>query len=123
MKWVFQLLPLAFLGMLGCTPRAAMRLQSRERERPPSLVKPDLFPAKYRDGLRAVDAELKKKGEKAEQFYVEVEERDGQFVFHLWHETAFLPQNGVVRGNPGGKCRDVRYDPQKQQIVRTLFWQ
>jgi hypothetical protein len=44
-------------------------------------------------------------------------------MFHLWHESAFLPENRNVVGNPGGKCRDVWYDPEKRTVVKVFWWQ
>ncbi len=78
------------------------------------------FPAKYKEGLLAVAAAV----ENPEEFMVEIEEERGPvYVFHLWHQSAFLPQNRGLMGNPGGKCRDVRFDPATRKIVAILFWQ
>ena len=85
----------------------------------------DAFAAEYREGARSVAESLEVTGEKAAEFYAEVEPNEnGQIViFHLWHESAFEPRNRGVVGNPGGKCRDVRYDVGQRKVVQTLFWQ
>lgn len=59
------------------------------------------------------------------EFYVELEERDSGtlYVLHLWHQSAFLPENIGMNGNPGGKCRDVWYSVKERKIIKTLFWQ
>jgi len=83
-------------------------------------LKPSAFAAKYHEGILAVAAAV----ENPEEFFVEIEEVRGPvYVFHLWHQSAFLPQNRGLMGNPGGKCRDVRFDPATRKIVSILFWQ
>jgi hypothetical protein len=88
-------------------------------------VNVDAFPAEYREAVRTVAAALAEYGERAEEFQADVEPKeDGQILlFHLWHESAFEPRNRNVVGNPGGKCRDVRYDVKQRKVTQTLFWQ
>jgi hypothetical protein len=57
-------------------------------------------------------------------YFARVEPQDGhELVFHLWHKTAFLPENRGGAGNPGGKCLDVVYDTKKHKIVQDWAWQ
>lgn len=106
----------------GCSATAPT---DRPRSKPTPLVNVDAFAAEYREAARSVAASLAEKGEKADEFYADVEPKeDGQIlIFHLWHESVFEPQNGNVVGNPGGKCRDVRYDVRQGKVTQTSFWQ
>ena len=98
-------------------------------DRPPAgllpLADPGAFPAEYRPAARAVADAVAGDGERPGEFFAEVEagRPDGAVVFHLWHRSAWEPGNRGVPGNPGGKCRDVRFDPSRGQVVETLFWQ
>jgi hypothetical protein len=64
-------------------------------------------------------------GERPEEFFAEVEvsRANGMLVFHLWHRSAWNPENRGAVGNPGGKCRDVYFDPRRGEVTQTLFWQ
>jgi hypothetical protein len=88
-------------------------------------VNVDAFAADCREAVRSVAASLTENGERPEEFHADVERKeDGQIlIFHLWHESAFEPQNSNVVGNPGGKCRDVQYDVRQRKVTQTLFWQ
>jgi hypothetical protein len=93
--------------------------------KPVALANIDAFPAEYREAVQTVAGSLAENGERPEQFYADVQpEEDGQIlIFHLWHESAFEPQNRGVAGNPGGKCRDVQYDGRQRRVTQSLFWQ
>ena len=69
--------------------------------------------------------DLRRTGDNPSEFYITVEPSDsgGVAVFHLWHEAAFYPENAHVRGNPGGRSRDIWYDLRKHGIPKRLFWQ
>jgi hypothetical protein len=103
---------------------------SREEQhnRPPAGLLPladaGAFPVDRQTAARAVADALARSGEPPEEFFAEVEDgRDGVVVFHLWHRSAFDPENRGGHGNPGGKCRDVYFDPSRGEAIRTLFWQ
>jgi hypothetical protein len=95
------------------------------RTMPTQLTNIDAFAVEHRDGVRAVAASLGAGGDRAEEFFAEVEpEAGGQvLVFHVWHESAFEPRNRGAVGNPGGKCRDMKYDVRERRVTQTLFWQ
>ena len=80
-----------------------------------------LFPEKFRPAVQKVAKSVGK----PEEFFANIEEtkNTGELVFHLWHQDAFKPENMNVVGNPGGKCRDVYFDPQKGEVTKTLWWQ
>ena len=88
-----------------------------------SLVSVEDFAPGLRNAAKAAAAALRATGENPQEFFVEIEETADAVVLHLWHEDAFLPENANVVGNPGGKCRDMYYDPQTGTITKTLFWQ
>ena len=83
------------------------------------------FAADQQAGARAVADAVVRSGERPEEFFAEVDagSADGIVVFHLWHRSAWNPENRGVVGNPGGKCRDVYYDAKRGEVIRTLFWQ
>jgi hypothetical protein len=118
--------PLLLFGIAsafaGCSPAAPT---DRPRTKPTPLVDVDGFAAQHRDAARAVAASLAADGDRPDEFYADVEpEQEGQsLVFHLWHESAVELGNRDVVGNPGGKCRAVRYDVRQRRVVQTLFWQ
>jgi hypothetical protein len=95
------------------------------RTKPTPIVSIDAFPAEYQEAAQAVAKSLVENDESVEEFYADVEPKeDGRILlFHLWHESAFEPRNRNVVGNPGGKCRDVRYDVRQRRVTQTLFWQ
>ena len=46
------------------------------------------------------------------------------YVFHLWHESAFQTIPGhVVLGNPGGRCLDFFVDVAANKVTKKLCWQ
>lgn len=96
-----------------------------ERPVPPRIVDGEKFPAEYRQAAQDVAASLTQGGDDPAAFHAEVEKtEEGQvLVFHLWHESAFLPENRNVAGNPGGKCRNVWYDVKQNKVIEALFWQ
>ena len=85
------------------------------------LGTPTAFPEKYREAVVAAAGAVKAPHE----FYVEIEEKPAEHsvVLHLWHATAFLPENRGMMGNPGGQCRDIVYDTRARKVVKVLFWQ
>jgi hypothetical protein len=89
------------------------------------LVDTAAFPAQYREAARAVALSLSQVGEDPKEFFAAIDSESGGrvLVFHLWHTSAFEPQNVNVPGNPGGKCRNVIYDTESHKVTRTLFWQ
>jgi hypothetical protein len=106
----------------GCTATAPT---DPPRTKPTPLVNVDAFAEEYRGPVRTVAESLVENGERAEEFYADVEPKEeGQILlFHLWHESAFESRNRNVPGNPGGKCRDVRYDVRQRKVMQTQFWQ
>lgn len=78
---------------------------------------------KERRALSAARAELVRVLEDPSQFFASVQATDELVLLELWHQSAFLPQNCAVTGNPGGKCRTLAYDPKKARITSTKFWQ
>jgi len=87
------------------------------------LGQTDAFPPEWREAAGAVAASVTEGGEVPGEFYAEVSAEKGTLVFHLWHESAFLPANRGGPGNPGGKCRDVTYDTAARKVASALFWQ
>jgi hypothetical protein len=115
--WLFQ-------PPMPSQPSAPGKLTIPSRLTP--IAKADAFAEEYREAAQKVAASLTASGEKAEDFYTEEVEpkRDGRIlVFHLWHVSAFEPQNQNMAGNPGGECRDVEYDTAQHKVTSTLFWQ
>ncbi len=122
-KYILPLLLFLLVSAIcGCSVTAP---SSQPRAKATPLANIDAFAPEYREAARTVTATLEENGEKAEEFYADVETgEDGQvMVFHLWHESAFEPENRNVSGNPGGKCRDMRYDVGQRKVMQTLFWQ
>jgi hypothetical protein len=122
-KRILPLLLFALASALaGCVPTAPI---DRPRPKPTPLTDVDAFAAEHRDAVQAVAASLADGGDRPAEFYADLEpEQGGQaLVFHLWHESAFEPRNRDTVGNPGGKCRDVRYDLRQRKVTQTVFWQ
>lgn len=93
--------------------------------KPAPLTDVDAFAEAHRQAARSVAASLTAHGERPQEFYAEIEAGAGGrvLIFHLWHQSAFEPDNRHVAGNPGGKCRDVHYDVARREVTATLFWQ
>lgn len=84
------------------------------------LSNPSAFPPRFQEAISAAASSLPN----PEEFYVEVEEAPGPvYVLHLWHQSAFSQENLGKMGNPGGKCRDIRFDPIKKKVLSDLLWQ
>ena len=89
-----------------------------------SIMEVSKFPPDQRETVRKSVEQLRLDSEDPAEFYAEIETRsDGIVIVHLWHESAFSPENRGVVGNPGGKCRDLYYDPKENRITQKLFWQ
>ena len=82
-------------------------------------------PPKYQEAAKAVALVLVSEKEEPKEFKAEVEEKEGGevFVFHLWHVSAFPPENRNARGNPGGKCRDISFNSRTGKASRSMSWQ
>jgi hypothetical protein len=90
---------------------------------PPRLLSD--VPPKYQEAAKAVALVLVREKEEPKEFKAEVEEKEGGevFVFHLWHVSAFVPENRNAPGNPGGKCRDISFNLRTGKASRSVFWQ
>lgn len=75
--------------------------------------------------LAKVAAALRRDGEDPDEFRVELERApDSRFLtLHLWHESASLPENRHMLGNPGGRCRDISYDELTGQLSYSRGWE
>ncbi|HET9933915.1 MAG TPA: hypothetical protein VFQ35_24595 [Polyangiaceae bacterium] len=76
-----------------------------------------------RKAIAAGRAELKRVLENPNDFYATVQATDDLVLLELWHQSAFAPENCNDHGNPGGKCRTFGYDPKRDRITSTKFWQ
>ncbi|HBO97159.1 MAG TPA: hypothetical protein DE315_06275 [Candidatus Omnitrophica bacterium] len=114
-------------SLKGTLVSDTITIEVRDQGKPglPALLDMEAFPEQYRDAARAVAASVAGAGEDPKEFYAQVEPKDSSrlLVFHLWHRSAFEPQNIGMLGNPGGKCRDVWYDMDSRKATKTLFWQ
>ena len=82
----------------------------------------DAFPSEQRDLIRAASAELLRTGQQPAEFYGTVARaKDGAEVA-LWHQTAFLPKNRDMDGNPGGRCFTMYFD-RAGRVAKKLKWQ
>jgi hypothetical protein len=90
-----------------------------------SLADIGSFPADYRQAAAAVSEVVDRSGEQSKEFYVKIDANraDKIIVLHLWHQSAWAPENKGKVGNPGGRCRDAWFDPAIGQVVRVEFWQ
>ena len=110
-----RLLPYLLISVIATTAGAA------PQKKPPQLTRTEAFATQYREAVRAVARYVGS----PKDFFAEIEPKDGgrELWFHLWHKTAFTPENRYVAGNPGGQCRDVVYDTRKHKVTHTWWWQ
>jgi hypothetical protein len=94
-----------------------MATHAKPQTKPPPLTRRTAFPEQFRDAVRAVARYVGS----PQDFFAEIEpQKDGrELVFHLWHKSAFTPENIGAAGNPGGKSRDVGYDTKKHRVTQT----
>lgn len=85
------------------------------------IIDAEKFPQKYQSALAVVTTELKKDGDIPSEFFADVKESEKGIEFHLWHKSAFLPENRNVVGNPGDLGRTMIY--KNGTIVSKLWWQ
>lgn len=103
------------ISIVGC---------SSTPERAPVLSESMAFPSEFRNAVKAVEESILRGGEQPSEFHVVIEgPKDGVLTFHLWHKSAFASPNRGVNGNPGGKCRDVKFDLTTHQISSAVLWQ
>ena len=103
---------------------AALTGCSSTPEKAPSLADPGAFPNEFRLGAQSVAASVQLHGENPSEFRAVVEgPQNGILTFHLWHQSAFTPENRGANGNPGGKCRDVKFDLATNKVFSTVLWQ
>jgi hypothetical protein len=82
----------------------------------------EAFPSEQRDLIRAASAELLRTRQQPAEFYGTVGRgKDGPKV-DLWHQTAFLPENRAIAGNPGGRCFTIYFD-RDGRVAKKLKWQ
>ena len=99
------------------------------------LTEPNLFERVHQDALAAVTEEVTRGGGVPEEYYAQVEppdedvvstlklrDRKAYSVFHLWHISAFSPENRGVLGNPGGRCMSMLYDKRQRKVVEKWGW-
>jgi hypothetical protein len=106
----------------GC-PGAVNAAEAKKGPSAPPWLLSDV-PPKYQEAAKAVALVLVGEKEDPAEFKAEVEEREeGEvFVFHLWHLSAFTPENKNAVGNPGGKCRDISFYSRTGKASRSMFW-
>ena len=93
-------------------------------ESSPSLANVNDFQVEDRQAVKAVVASLLIEGENPAEFRAEIEgPQNGTLTFHLWHQSAFRPENRNVVGNPGGRCRDVKIDLKSNRVISTVLRQ
>ena len=90
----------------------------------------DQIPEEYHTAATYVIEELKKDGENPSAFDASLALlADEKHVFHLWHRSAYplikKAQEGgnALLGNPGGKCRNITYDPSQKKIIDKWMWE
>jgi hypothetical protein len=115
-------------GVAPPTPVAVSSLaipgSSREGSLGPLVGDGENIAKEHREAAKAVIVSLRDAGEEPSEFSCQIEASPkGELIFHLWHESAFRPENRDMRGNPGGRCRDVHYDPAQKKVTKTLWWQ
>ena len=99
------------------------------------LSEPHLFGRGHLEALAAVTGEVVRGGGMPDEYYAQVEppdedivstlklrERRSYLVFHLWHVSAFSPENRGVDGNPGGRCMSMLYDKRQKKVVEKWGW-
>jgi hypothetical protein len=79
-----------------------MATHAEPQTKPRPLTRTTAFPEQFRDAVRAVARYVGS----PQDFFAEIEpQKDGrELVLHLWHKSAFTPENIGAAGNPGGKC-------------------
>jgi hypothetical protein len=129
-RWRLSILIVVMLAGLLFLGWEVWRLTTHgDDEGPPAGLVPladaGAFPAHRQAAARTVADAVARSGERPEEFFAEIEvaRGDGVVVFHLWHRSAWDPENRGVVGNPGGKCRDLYFDPRRGEVIQTLFWQ
>lgn len=96
---------------------------SSEEAKLPVVSQSTAFPPHQQEAAIAIANHLRVANENPSKFHARVEvEQDGVLCFHLWHEEAFAYKYRNALGNPGGKSRDVRYDPATRKILSSLLW-
>jgi hypothetical protein len=87
------------------------------------------LPDKYQVAAGAVAEVLVREKHDPKEFRVRVEEREKQWVFQLWHLSAFAAEREAaamgagILGNPGGKCRNIVYDLESRKASGSGLWQ
>jgi len=126
----------AVLGLWGCALLVASSCQhppppARSHERrvlTPEAVgalpmaSVEAFPSEQRDLIRAASAELLRTGQQPAEFYGTVGRVKEGAKVDLWHQTAFLPENRAMAGNPGGRCFTMYFD-RDGRVAKKLKWQ
>jgi hypothetical protein len=82
------------------------------------------LPPPFSDAGSAVLAAVKKEGLNPEVYFIELRYGDpdaSALLFDLWDARAFPIAPGA-KGNPGGDCRTVEYDPAKKVVTRIYGW-
>ncbi len=95
-------------------------------EKAPTLAQVAAFPKEFQSGAKAVASSIQQHGENPSEFHAVAEGPiNGTLIFHLWHQSAFTPENRnpALVGNPGGKCRDVTFDIATNKVLSTALWQ
>jgi len=113
----------------GVDPAAPLQWVLVEAEVVPRAESPSVLPLAlmravapdWRACLDSVARALREAGEDPAGFFVGHEAQAGPRL-HLWHRSAFTPENRRMLGNPGGKCRDALCD-ESGKLQRFLFWQ
>lgn len=87
-----------------------------------SLVEVSKIEVRYQLAAQSAIDYLENKGEKPSEFYLDKPYVEGnELLLPLWHITGFSEQH--VIGNPGGKNRNLLYDPNTDKILGEQYWQ
>jgi hypothetical protein len=114
MRHVLPALIFVAITLTGC---------SHEKSHLPAISQTTAFHMEYREAALAISNSLSAANENPNEYHAETTlEPSGVICFHLWHQSAFSIKYRATIGNPGGKCRDVRYDTSTHKIVSSLLW-
>jgi hypothetical protein len=82
------------------------------------------LPEPFREAAPAVMAAVSKEGLNPDRYFIQLEygAEKKELEFLLW-DVGVFPLDPGVKGDPTGKCRTVKYDPERKAIIRVYGWQ
>lgn len=91
----------------------------------------DAFEADDREMMKTINTYMEEAGDNTDDYYAIIDEENStaeEIQVKMYHNTAFpiMTQGAkkgiVLKGNPGGQCKTIYYNPKANEVIKQWWW-